>query len=264
MNKIIPILSVVILSSCSTEQVNSSTAFSTPNPVATTSAISTSPDYQRKPYTRLKFIKTATPEYEFKEENLVSPISTYLKQGRASWYGAEFHGKKTSTGEIFDMYAMTAAHKTLPLSSYAQVTNLKNHRSVVVRINDRGPFHGNRVMDLSYAAAKELDITKAGTGTVEIKAISPGQALKQTVDRQEKPVYLQVGAFGNPEKALALKDIIEANNLPQPIIFRSKHRHSSRYKVQIGPIKDANSAEELNQKLVRLGITDTQVITEIK
>jgi rare lipoprotein A len=87
-------------------------------------------------------------------------------QSIASWYGPRFHGKKTANGEIFNMYAMTAAHKTLPLSSYAEVTNLKNHRSIVVRINDRGPYHGKRAIDLSYAAAKELDIS--GLGSVQI------------------------------------------------------------------------------------------------
>ena len=87
-------------------------------------------------------------------------------QGIASWYGPRFHGKRTANGERFNMYAMTAAHKTLPLSSYAEVTNLKNHRSVIVRINDRGPYHGKRALDLSYAAAKELGIS--GLGSVQI------------------------------------------------------------------------------------------------
>lgn len=87
-----------------------------------------------------------------------------------SWYGPEFHGKKTASGQTYDMYAMTAAHKSLPLLSYARVTNLKNHRSVVVRINDRGSFHGKRSMDLSYAAAKQLGIS--GLGSVEITPLS--------------------------------------------------------------------------------------------
>jgi rare lipoprotein A len=93
------------------------------------------------------------------------------RRSTASWYGADFHGKKTASGERYNMYAMTAAHKTLPLSSYAEVTNLKNHRSVIVRINDRGPYHGKRAMDLSYAAAKELGITGKGTGSVQIKPL---------------------------------------------------------------------------------------------
>jgi rare lipoprotein A len=92
-----------------------------------------------------------------------------------SWYGPEFHGKKTASGQTYDMYAMTAAHKTLPLLSYAKVTNLKNHRSVVVRINDRGSFHGKRDMDLSYAAAKKLGIQ--GLGAVEITPLSRNEAL---------------------------------------------------------------------------------------
>ena len=96
-------------------------------------------------------------------------------QSKASWYGAEFHGKKTANGERFNMYAMTAAHKTLPLSSYAEVTNLKNHRSVIVLINDRGPFHCKRAMDLSYAAAKELGIK--GVGSVQINPLGRNQTL---------------------------------------------------------------------------------------
>ena len=92
--------------------------------------------------------------------------SKIQRRGIASWYGPKFHGKKTANGERFNMYAMTAAHKTLPLSSYVEVTNLKNHRSIVVRINDRGPYHGKRAIDLSYAAAKELGIS--GLGSVQI------------------------------------------------------------------------------------------------
>jgi rare lipoprotein A len=96
-------------------------------------------------------------------------------QGTASWYGPGFHGKRTANGERFNMYAMTAAHKTLPLSSYAEITNLKNHRSVIVRINDRGPYYGKRALDLSYAAAKEIGIS--GTGAVQIKPLGRDQTL---------------------------------------------------------------------------------------
>ncbi|MDO9105859.1 MAG: septal ring lytic transglycosylase RlpA family protein [Methylovulum sp.] len=102
------------------------------------------------------------------------------KHGMASWYGDAFQGKKTANGERYDMYAMTAAHNTLPLSSYVEVTNVKNKRSVIVRINDRGPFHGNRVMDLSYAAAKELGIQKSGTGSIKITPLVINESLFQT------------------------------------------------------------------------------------
>lgn len=271
MNKIIPILLVFILTSCSTEQIKTTqTIIPTQAYPGKTLTASYRPSLQHKYFSKLKFTKASTtehkvePEYTFKEDNLVTPISSYLKQGRASWYGPSFHGKKTATGEIFDMYAMTAAHKTLPLSSYAQVTNLKNHRSVVVRINDRGPFHGNRVMDLSYAAAKKLDITKAGTGNVEIKAITPGQALpelQQTAERQEKDIYLQIGSFGNQKKALKLIDKVTANNLPQPKILHSKRKRSSIYKVQIGPLQPQDGIDNLSQKLAELGITDTRFVS---
>jgi rare lipoprotein A len=100
-------------------------------------------------------------------------------RSNASWYGSEFHGKKTASGQTYDMYAMTAAHQTLPLLSYAKVTNLKNHRSVVVRINDRGSFHGKRDMDLSYAAAKELGIH--GLGSVKITPLSFNETLSPTI-----------------------------------------------------------------------------------
>ncbi len=97
----------------------------------------------------------------------------YVEQGIASWYGTKFHGRRTSSGETYDMYAMTAAHKTLPLPTYARVTNKKNGRSIIVRINDRGPFHDNRIIDLSYAAATRLGIVTMGTGLVEVRAIDP-------------------------------------------------------------------------------------------
>ena len=100
----------------------------------------------------------------------------YVQRGIASWYGGKFHGRKTSNGERYNMYAMTAAHKTLPLPTYARVTNLTNGRSAVVRINDRGPFHENRVIDLSYTAARRLDMLANGTAMVEVRAIDPRPA----------------------------------------------------------------------------------------
>jgi rare lipoprotein A len=106
----------------------------------------------------------------------------FVERGVASWYGTDFHGLKTSTGEPYDMFAMTAAHKTLPLPCYARVTNLTNGRSVVVRINDRGPFVDNRIIDLSYAAAKRLDMIRNGTGFVQLEVLSPsGQSINASL-----------------------------------------------------------------------------------
>jgi rare lipoprotein A len=99
----------------------------------------------------------------------------HVERGLASWYGKQFHGRKTSSGERYDMYAMTAAHKTLPLPTYVQVTNVENGRTAVVKVNDRGPFHGPRVIDLSYSAAKKLGVVQKGTAMVEVRAIDPSR-----------------------------------------------------------------------------------------
>jgi len=112
-------------------------------------------------------------------------IRPYRQRGIASWYGRKFHGKRTSSGERYDMYAMTAAHTILPIPSYARVTNLSNGRSVVVRINDRGPFHRDRIIDLSYAAAHKLGYVQAGSARVEVEAILPGRSA--AFDRLDDP-----------------------------------------------------------------------------
>lgn len=126
----------------------------------------------------------------------------YLEQGIASWYGTKFHGRRTSSGETYDMYAMTAAHKTLPLPTYARVTNKKNGRSIIVRINDRGPFHENRIIDLSYAAATKLGIVTMGTGLVEVRAIDP----RTSRISQEHSEQIQI------KKTLSLpKDVVDVS-----------------------------------------------------
>jgi rare lipoprotein A len=188
-------------------------------------------------------------------------IASYIKRGIASWYGPGFQGRKTANGEIFNMYEMTAAHKTLPIPSYAQVTNLRNNKTVIVRINDRGPYVGNRVLDLSYAAAKTIGIK--GTGKVEIKAITPLQALphiQKTAESQNKQVYFQVGSFGSPTKALKLQNKIASNNLPVSTIETTKTKKKIQYKVQMGPLKSPESAEILSVQLAKIGIKDPQIV----
>ena len=121
----------------------------------------------------------------------------YVETGLASYYGNKFHGRRTSNHEVYDMYAFTAAHKSLPLPSFARVTNLENGRSVVVRVNDRGPFHDGRVVDLSYAAAVKLDIHRRGTGRVEVRALQPGEALAKAPQRvQAAPAPAPAAASG--------------------------------------------------------------------
>lgn len=190
-------------------------------------------------------------------ENIVAHNA---KKGIASWYGNQFHGKKTATGEFFDMHAMTAAHKNLPLDSYAQVTNLENHRTVIVRINDRGPFFGERVLDLSYSAAKQLGMNESGTSKVEIKTIAPQQALKQ-MQQQHQPIYLQVGSFNNKKLAEELLKNLKQQHLPEPKMIESSHKNATLYKVEV-PIQSSKNALELHEKLVKLGIKDTLFVAE--
>ncbi len=253
MNKIIPVFLIIVLSGCTAEQVKTSDISSPPS------------DTTVARHHSILHISVPNTQDADPQDDILPRITRYLKQGIASWYGPKFHGRKTASGEIYDMYAMTAAHKTLPLSSYARVTNLKNQRSVIVRINDRGPFYGNRVLDLSYAAAKKLDIEQAGSGKVEIKAIAPEQALAQlqkTAKKQEKSVYLQVGTFGKKKRALKLQNKIAAHHLPQAKILPSTHKGSTLYRVQMGPIKSPASARKLSAQLAKLGITKTQFVTE--
>ncbi len=266
MTKLLLAILMMTLFGCSTEQIKTTnTAFQPP--ILINQAPHALASQQIRQHSILRMNAHNEPTELAQQESLFPRIAHYLKQGVASWYGPGFHGKKTATGEIFDMYAMTAAHKTLPIPSYAQITNLENHRSIIVRINDRGPFVGNRELDLSYAAAKNLDMQQDGTSAIEIKAISPSQALpqlQQIAATQEQHVYLQVGSFGSEKKALNLKNKIAANNLPEPNIRSSTYKKSTLYKVQIGPVDSTASANQLNEQLARIGITDTQFVTESK
>jgi len=266
MIKLLLAILMIALYGCSTEQIKTTDAtFHLPVSIDPIPHLTASHQLRHHSILPLSQLNNHDEPNELaQQENLLPRIARYIKQGIASWYGPGFHGKKTATGEIFDMYAMTAAHKTLPIPSYAQVTNLENHRSVIVRINDRGPYVGNREIDLSYAAAKNLDMEQDGTGAVEIKVISPSQALQQIAATQEQHVYLQVGSFGSAKKAMKLKNKIAANNLPEPDIRSSTYKKSTLYKVQMGPINSTATANQLNEQLAKIGITDTQFVTESK
>ena len=153
----------------------------------------------------------------------------------ASWYGPDFHARPTSSGEPYDMYAMTAAHKTLPIPAYARVTNLSNGRSVVVRINDRGPFVANRIIDLSYTAAHKLDMRRAGTAFVEVEVITPGAAARHrprhhpagACRRSRDPLlYLQAGAFGVADNAAKLAERLRGAGIDK--VWRGRARPALR------------------------------------
>jgi len=200
----------------------------------------------------------------------------YTKKGIASWYGKKFHGHRTSSGETYDMYAMTAAHKTLPLPTYVRVTHLENGKSVIVKVNDRGPFHDNRIIDLSYSAAKKLGVTAKGTAAVEVSAIDPDnyrqkQAYQPKIKRpsalQAYPakshfkLYLQVGAFASQQNA---------DNLLKRLsrMFRARKIHSdfaadkNIYRVRIGPLASVADADKLSTLLNNKGIPTAQIVID--
>jgi rare lipoprotein A len=186
----------------------------------------------------------------------------YLERGVASWYGPTFHGVSTSSGERYDMYAMTAAHKTLPLPTYARVTNLRNGRSIVVRINDRGPFVGNRVIDLSYTAAAKLDMLRDGTAFVEVRALTPSGPPDNLTRASETPpptLYVQAGAFADPENARRAVDRLHAAGLNNAFIAPPANDKPSLYKVRVGPIKDVAAFDQLSAKLARLGFAGARL-----
>ena len=190
------------------------------------------------------------------ENYKVLPFSNgFVERGIASWYGPDFHGEKTSNGEIYNMHGMTAAHKRLPIPSYVRVTNLKNKRSAVLRINDRGPFYADRVIDLSYAAAQKLDIHKPGTEMVKIEAIKTSN---------KESVYLQLGVFSNPANAQMLQKKVVEHKMPEPMVKEVLLGGKTAYRVQLGPIFSTEKVNEFNAKLAKMGISETWYVTENK
>ena len=211
----------------------------------------------------------------------------FIQRGIASWYGTKFHGRRTSSGENYNMYTMTAAHKTLPLPTYVEVTNLDNNRSITVKVNDRGPFHEGRIIDLSYAAAIKLGIDKAGTGRVEIRAIDPSAPNAHRTAQNSAPtsvqtanpiisqpipvstdtaatqnLYLQVGAFSSRMNAENLRTRL-TNVADNPIhIFPGNDPNQPVYRVRIGPLADDVEAQKLASRLIGEGVTNSSVVID--
>jgi rare lipoprotein A len=231
----------------------------------------------------LSHIPDAVPRYETrtragnknpytvlgKTYHLIEDESSYRERGLASWYGKKFNGYNTSNGERYDMYAMTAAHKTLPIPSYVRVTNLDNGKSVVVRVNDRGPFHEGRVIDLSYAAAQRIGIHKTGTGRVEVEIALPNDAppiprraeTKVATIEPALPAgtYLQIGAFSQKASAQQFSGSVGAK-LTYPVIINSATQPKQIHRVRVGPFKDAKSLQDARDQLARLKIFEAHVV----
>ncbi|WP_188983739.1 septal ring lytic transglycosylase RlpA family protein [Pseudomonas matsuisoli] len=242
--------------------------------------------YKANPYTVLG--KTYYP---------IADSRNYRATGTASWYGTKFHGQATANGETYDLYGMTAAHKTLPLPSYVRVTNLDNGRSVMLRVNDRGPFYSDRVIDLSFAAAKKLGYAETGTARVTVEGIDPVEwwakqgrpvpandkglamaapavATNQTVENYTPPpqqhaapvqpaqvavqsaaagavsgLYVQVGAFANPDAAELLKDKLSQTTQAPVFIDSVIRNQQTLHRVRLGPLPSQDEARQLQDSL---------------
>ena len=231
-----------------------------PEPVTRTQA------GNRSPYTVLGKTYTVLPTEK-----------GYSETGIASWYGEKFHGHKTSNGEVFDMYQASAAHKSLPIPSFLRVTNLDNNRSLIVRVNDRGPFHGDRIIDLSYAAALKLGYADRGTARVQLDAIvvnkegwavtysnsqpaSAGQAAREQVGGRR---YLQVGAFSEMHSAQRVSDQLRQLTR-HPVFIRSVNSGSGNvlHRVRVGPLRDNREIRELSQRVVAANLGSPYTVAE--
>jgi len=208
-----------------------------------------------------------------------SDVKGYKERGHASWYGTKFHGRRTSNGEVYNMYAMSAAHKTLPLPSYAKVTNLENGRSVIVRVNDRGPFVPGRIIDLSYTAAQKLGYIDKGVARVEVEALDPdtlppaGQTLAVEKDVAAREAlaedasfklpantYLQVGAYSSAEQANGVRAKVSAV-VDYPVSVSPVERGGKRlYRVRIGPIAQQRALVALRESVEEKRLGQPQVV----
>lgn len=219
-----------------------------------------------------------------KTYHLLPTAKGYREVGIASWYGTKFHGNHTSNGETYSMYGMTAAHKTLPIPAYAQVRNLANNRSVIVRINDRGPFHSDRIIDLSYAAAKKLGYTGQGTARVEVTAIDPLNFQKSSVQAPGSPVikgplsvaaaprqarrdsvingFLQIGAYSSYQSAAQHRQQVSGLTTYPVVVEQAVHpvENISLFKVIVGPVTDAIKLLQLRDDLQQKGRSEIFVV----
>ena len=200
----------------------------------------------------------------------------YNERGVASWYGEKFHGHKTSNGEVFDMFLASAAHKSLPIPSFLRVTNLDNNRNIVVRVNDRGPFHGDRVIDLSYAAAVKLGYADRGTARVQLESIvatgTSGDRVVRTKNSGGNDAlrvsstgskYLQIGAFSDLSAAQEVTSRVEEIT-SLPVFIRTVNTLSNKilHRVRVGPIFDPGQIQRVSASVVAANLGSPYTITE--
>lgn len=203
-----------------------------------------------------------------KQYRVLVDATGYHERGVASWYGRKFHGRPTASGEIYDMHALTAAHKSLPIPSYVRVRNLANGRTIVVRVNDRGPFVKNRLIDLSYEAARRLDLIGPGTGLVDVQVISDPNGASATLAKAAvnttpsttaggyQQFFVQVGAFSEARNAQAMRARLETLGFSNVVIHRGEPSEPA-YRVRVGPFADVAAYDRIVAKMRTVNITDT-------
>lgn len=203
----------------------------------------------------------------------------YRETGPASWYGTKFHGQDTANGEGYDLYGMTAAHKTLPLPTYVRVTNLENQRTVIVRVNDRGPFYSNRIIDLSYAAARKLGFAEKGTAQVLVEGIdpvawqqqnNPGYLVKKNppvetlASEPSGQMYLQVGAFSSSQAAEQLRTRLQNAVNATVFVTPVQQANGTFHRVRLGPVADHDEAQRLIETLRLANLGNATLVTSNK
>lgn len=181
-----------------------------------------------------------------KRYDVMTSASGYRTRGLASWYGTKFHAKRTSSGEHYDMYALTAAHRTLPLPTYLRVKNLSNGKTAIVKVNDRGPFHSDRILDLSYGAAVKLGIFPKGTTLVEIEALN----LQPKGQTHVAQYYLQAGAFASSALANTLRSKL-TKMTTSTVVVEPYHKH---YIVKVGPFANKRMTDQARSTLQKNGV----------
>jgi rare lipoprotein A len=201
-----------------------------------------------------------------KRYHVLDSADGFVQRGIASWYGTKFHGRSTSSGEIYNMHAMTAAHKTLPIPVYVEVKNLDNGRSMVVRVNDRGPFVTGRIIDLSYAAAKKLGVDGPGTANVEIRTVGSGPAKPKSVVRtifeRDIPLFVQMGSFSSHDNATNLvQNLVDANESSAKITSLQT-TNGTFYRVRVGPLFDVDEANAIVRRLKNKGFQTARIVVQ--
>ena len=214
-----------------------------------------------------------------KRYHVMQSADGFTEKGVASWYGSKFHGQRTSSGETYDMHIMTAAHKSLPLPSYVEVTNHSNNRTAIVKVNDRGPFHEGRIIDLSYAAATRLGVAKTGTAPVSIRVVTPDTLDDSEVQvaavgakpprvsrddaliRDDGKLYVQVVAYANEDSALKMLKDLREQNFNSARIHVENSKGALLYRVRIGPVPTRDVAEKLLSQLKEIKYDNATIVT---